>query len=287
MSVEIVGYFAASLIGLSLGLIGGGGSILTVPVLVYLFSVTDAEVATAYSLFIVGATAAVGAVNYARNGLIDLRTGIIFAIPAIPAVYLTRSYLIPALPAELAQLGNWTLTKDAGMLILFGLLMLGTAYSMIKGRKEPEESEYDPKRKINVAKVVAEGAVVGVLTGLVGAGGGFLIIPALVIIGKLPMKIAVGTSLFIIALKSLLGFLGDVQAGTPMNWGFLVTVTAIAVVGIFIGFALSKRVSGAKLKPAFGWFVLAMGLFMVAQQFVQPAEADAGESGNVSVVQGH
>ncbi|MFW5697927.1 MAG: sulfite exporter TauE/SafE family protein [Fimbriimonadaceae bacterium] len=283
--MEIVGYFAASLIGLSLGLIGGGGSILTVPVLVYLFAVSDAEVATAYSLFIVGATAAVGAVNYGRNKLIDLRTGVVFAIPAIPAVYLTRSYLIPAIPDEIAQIGEWTLTKDAGMLILFGLLMLGTAYSMIKGRKDTDENESDPQRKISVAKVAIEGAVVGVLTGLVGAGGGFLIIPALVLIGKLPMKVAVGTSLFIIALKSLLGFLGDVQAGTPLDWGFLLVITAIAVVGIFIGFALSKLVSGAKLKPAFGWFVLAMGVFMVGQQFLQPAQADEENPSQAEVSQ--
>ncbi|HQX44014.1 MAG: sulfite exporter TauE/SafE family protein [Saprospiraceae bacterium] len=263
--MEIIGYLSSIIIGVSLGLIGGGGSILTVPVLVYLFGI-EPVMATAYSLFIVGLTSAVGSVDYLKKGLVNIKTAIIFGIPSIIAVFATRAFIVPAIPAEIISLGGFVVTKSIFMLILFALLMIAASYSMIKKNK-PKSAEAEGPQKFNYPLILIEGAVVGVLTGLVGAGGGFLIIPALVILSKLPMKEAVGTSLAIIAAKSLIGFLGE-GTETHMDWKLLLTVSAFAIGGIFIGTALSKKIDGAKLKPAFGWFVLVMGLYIILKETV-------------------
>lgn len=261
--MEIVGYLAAILIGVALGLIGGGGSILTVPVLVYLLGV-DAVAATAFSLFIVGATSAVGSVNYFRKGLVNIKTAIIFGIPSIIAVFLTRAYIVPAIPDEVFSLGGFVVTKSILLMLLFAILMIAASYSMIK-KDKPKTEANKGEQKFNYPLILIEGAVVGVLTGLVGAGGGFLIIPALVVLSKLPMKEAVGTSLVIIALKSLIGFFGE-GGETVIDWQLMLTVTAFAVGGIFIGSYLSKKIDGAKLKPAFGWFVLVMGIYILIKE---------------------
>ncbi len=263
--MEIIGYIASILIGVALGLIGGGGSILTVPVLVYLFSV-DAVAATAYSLFIVGATSAVGSVSYFRNGLVNVKTAVIFGIPSIIAVFLTRAYIVPAIPKEVLTVGGFVITKSILLMLLFAVLMIAASYSMIKKDKKNAE-EVGAEQKFNYPVILLEGALVGVLTGLVGAGGGFLIIPALVILSKLPMKEAVGTSLVIIAAKSLIGFLGE-SGSTEMNWFLILSVSAFAIGGIFIGAQLSKKIDGAKLKPAFGWFVLVMGIYILLKETV-------------------
>ncbi len=259
------GYFSSILIGISLGLIGGGGSILTVPVLVYLFSV-DAVAATAYSLFIVGMTSAVGSVSYFRNGLVNVKTAVVFGIPSIISVFLTRAYLVPAIPKHVFTLGQFVMTKSLLMLLLFAVLMIAASYSMIKKGKTTEAETAAPQ-VFNYPLILLEGAIVGLLTGLVGAGGGFLIIPALVLLSKLPMKEAIGTSLVIIAAKSLIGFFGE-SSETVINWALIGTVTSLAIVGIFIGMALSKKIDGAKLKPAFGWFVLVMGVYIIVKETV-------------------
>ena len=214
--MEITGYIASIFIGISLGLIGGGGSILTVPVLVYLFGI-GAEMSTAYSLFIVGSTALVGGIRNATLGNVNYKTAVVFTIPAF--------------------------------------------------KRKEEQRDEDAVPVFNVPAIVIEGAVVGVLTGIVGAGGGFLIIPALVLFAKLPMKKAVGTSLLIIAAKSLIGFVGDVQRfGDQLDWTLLLSVTAIAVFGIFIGIYLNKFINGEKLKKGFGWFVLLMAVYIIGKQ---------------------
>jgi len=263
--MEIIGYIASILIGIALGLIGGGGSILTVPVLVYLMGV-DAVAATAYSLFIVGATSAVGSVQYFRKGLVNIKTAIVFGIPSILAVFLTRAFIVPAIPKEIVTIGDFVITKSILMMLLFAILMIAASYSMIKKSKK-NDIVTDEEQKFNYPVILIEGMVVGVLTGLVGAGGGFLIIPALVILSKLPMKEAVGTSLVIIAAKSLIGFFGE-GAETVINWQIILTVTAFAIVGIFIGTYLSKKIDGAKLKPAFGWFVLVMGIYIIIKETI-------------------
>ncbi len=262
--IEIFGYVGALLIGLVLGLIGGGGSILTVPILVYVLAV-DPVTATAYSLFVVGTSALLGAVRNAKKGIVDFRTGIVFAIPAFIAVFLTRKFLIPAIPEELFSIGDYMVTKNVAIMIFFALIMLVASISMIRGRKDRGDGEEEVS--YNYSLILIEGFVVGVLTGVVGAGGGFLIIPALVLFAKLPMKKAVATSLMIIAIKSLIGFLGDLK-NVDIDWTFLLSFTSLSVVGIFIGIYLNKFIDGKKLKKSFGWFVLIMGVYIVLKETI-------------------
>lgn len=262
--MEILGYIGAVLMGLSLGLIGGGGSILTVPILVYLFSV-DAVLATAYSLFIVGLTALIGSFSHMRMGNIHWRTALVFGVPSIAAVFATRAWLVPSLPDPLFHLGGTAVSKALGMLVFFALLMVAAAYSMIRKQKQTSEVG-ESEVHFNYPLILGEGVVVGTITGLVGAGGGFLIIPALVLLAKLPMKQAVGTSLIIIAAKSLIGFTGDLKGNEVIDWNFLLTFSAIAIGGIIVGSILSKRIPNEKLKPAFGWFVLVMGIYIIGRE---------------------
>ena len=274
--MEILGYIGAVVMGLSLGLIGGGGSILTVPILVYLFQV-DAVLATAYSLFIVGLTSLVGSFSHIKLGNVHWRTAIVFGIPSIISVFLTRSYLVPRIPDPIMTFGQdpsggatLVITKSVGLLLLFAVIMVMAAYSMIKPSKKSGdntlEKAEDVQPQFNYPLILAEGAIVGVVTGLVGAGGGFLIIPALVLLAKLPMKQAVGTSLMIIAAKSLIGFVGDMRGNEVIDWNFLAVFSSIAVVGILLGSWLSKRIPGEKLKPTFGWFVLVMGTYIIIKE---------------------
>ena len=264
--MEILGYLLAVLVGVSLGLIGSGGSILTVPILVYVMAV-EPVIATAYSLFIVGSTALVGGLQYAIQKKVDFKTALIFGIPSIAAVYTTRLWLVPAIPKELFSIGSLLITKPIAIMVLFAVVMILASVSMIRPGRQTSTDE-DLTMHYNYPMILLEGAVVGVLTGLVGAGGGFLIIPALVLLAKMPMKLAVGTSLFIIAAKSLIGFTGDLQGNGIIDWSLLGGFTIAAVVGIFIGNYLSRFVSGAKLKTAFGWFVLIMGIYIIIKETV-------------------
>lgn len=265
--MEVLGYLASVLMGLSLGLIGGGGSILTVPILVYLFSLQPV-VATGYSLFIVGLTALFGGINFMRQGQVDFKTGLIFAGPSFLGVYASRSWVIPALPDPVFQWAGFEMSKNMLMMVVFAVLMILASYSMIR---RPAST---PKEKKNIPAIqrylliALEGLLVGGVTGFVGAGGGFLIIPALVILVGLPMKRAVGTSLFIIAIKSLFGFAGDLQRNPHIDWQLLLTISAIAIGGIFAGTWLSRFVAEDKLKKAFGWFVLVMGSGILLQQLL-------------------
>ena len=262
--MEVLGYLASILMGLSLGLIGGGGSILTVPILVYLFK-TDPVLATAYSLFIVGATALVGGFFYLKKGEVDLKTGFIFAIPSFIGVYLTRAYVIPHLPDPVFSIGGVSLSKPLLIMLVFAVLMLVASVSMIRTKKE--KAKATPLSPLMKGLLISlEGLIVGGITGFVGAGGGFLIIPALVLLVGMPMKIAVGTSLFIIAAKSLIGFSGDLQRQPSIEWPLLFIIAGIAVAGLFLGMGFSKKVSEQTLKKGFGYFVLIMGSFILIDQ---------------------
>lgn len=263
--MELLGYALAVLVGISLGLIGSGGSILTVPILVYVMAV-EPVLATAYSLFVVGATALVGGIRNATEGKVDFRTAVVFGIPSIATVYLTRAYLIPLIPDALFSVGDFQLTKSVALMVLFAVVMMMASVSMIRPSKQGEDNESSATIRYNYPMILLEGSLVGILTGLVGAGGGFLIIPALVLLARMPMKLAVGTSLFIIAAKSLLGFLGDLQNREAIDWLLLSLFTAFSVVGIFIGSFLSKKIDGGKLKTAFGWFVLVMGVYILFKE---------------------
>ncbi|MGK0387994.1 MAG: putative membrane protein YfcA [Maribacter sp.] len=262
--MDTIGYIGALLIGITLGFLGGGGSILAVPIFVYLLGISPIT-ATAYSLFVVGSTSVVGTVRNYSKGMIDLRTGIVFAIPALIAVYLTRKSLIPFIPDDLFSVDDLMITKDIAIMVFFAIIMLLAAISMIRGRKEVKNEEEEIG--YNYPFIIAEGAVVGVLTGIVGAGGGFLIIPALVLFAKLPMKKAVGTSLMIISIKSLIGFIGDVQ-NIAIDWVFLLLFTAFSIVGILIGIYLSKFISNKMLKKVFGYFVLLMAAYILMKELV-------------------
>ena len=254
----------AVVIGLTLGLLGGGGSILTVPVLVYLLAI-DPVLSTGYSLFIVGLSSLFGAVSYFRKDQVDVKTAAVFGVPSIIAVYLTRKLLMPAIPVEMFSIDDFLLTKNMAIMVLFSILMIAASYSMI--RPNSYDAASYGKVNYNYLLILVEGALVGTLTGLVGAGGGFLIIPALVIFSGLSMKMAVGTSLMIIAVKSLIGFIGDVQ-NYDIDWTFLLSFAGLAIVGIFIGSRLSNIIPGQKLKPAFGWFVLVMGIYILGKELL-------------------
>lgn len=261
--MDIIGYFASVFIGIFLGLIGGGGSILTVPVLVYLFHI-DTILATTYSLFIVGATSVVGSSSYFKNGLVDKQTVIAFGLPSVIIIFLTRTFVIPAIPNTIFSYGNWIVAKSDLLLVLFALLMVSAAYSMIKKTKIQESKS---TIKISYPSLILQGILVGFVTGLIGAGGGFLIIPALVNFVKLPIKKAIGTSLVIISINSLSGFAFSIHH-TTINWTFLLSIVSFAVLGIFIGMAFSKRINSAQLKPLFGWFVLIMGAYILIKEII-------------------
>lgn len=249
--MDLLGNFGALCIGLILGLTGGGGSVLTVPILVYLFNLNP-TIATGYSLFIVGSTSIFGATQNYFKGLVDVKKGFLFAIPSFVGVYLTRRYIIPILPQEFDFL-NFVFTKETFLMLLFALVMLFAGISMLKKGSTEELNE----KKVNTYSLLIQTFLIGILIGLIGAGGGFLIIPSLVLFTHLSMKKAIGTSLFIIAMNSLIGFIGDIQNLT-INWSFLIRFTSLSIIGILIGGYLGKFFNNSQLKKGFGYFVILM-----------------------------
>lgn len=261
-TMMIIGLICAILMGMTLGIFGAGGSILTVPILVFLIGISASQ-ATAYSLFIVGITSLFGAYSYYKKDLIQFKIGLIFAGPAFLGVYCVRLWLMPALPEHITSIGNWELSKDALILIIFSLIMIMAAYAMIKPSKKGSSAQ---SKVLNYPLIGLEGLVIGAITGFVGAGGGFLIIPALILLAGLSMKQAVGTSLMIMAIKSILGFVGDIQSGMEIDWILLLEISTLSIIGAFIGERVSRKVDGNKLKPMFGYFVLLMGFAMLLRE---------------------
>lgn len=259
--MEVLGYFASILIGISLGLIGSGGSILTVPVLVYLFHINPL-LATTYSLCVVGASSIAGVISRVKQKLVDIKTIIVFGIPSVLGVFIARKFFLPNIP-ESIHLGNNIVSKSNFIMLSFASLMLISALSMILGKNKKEVEGILPVYGLALIMV---GLGEGMLTGIVGAGGGFLIIPALVLLGKLPMKKAIASSIFIISIKSIVGFVGDLSH-TIIDWKFLITIVLLATLGIIIGNYLNKKMDGAKLKKGFGWFVLGMACVIFIEQF--------------------
>ena len=257
--MEILGYVGALFIGLVLGLTGGGGSILTVPILVYLMGINPVT-ATAYSLFIVGTTSTFGAIQNYRKNLIDIKNGFIFAIPSFIAVYLTRKYIVPEIPKVIIE-SPILITKNTFLMLFFAVIMIFGALSVLK--KKSQDSNNEEKR--NLILIGIQTFTIGIIIGLVGAGGGFLIIPSLILFAKLPMRKAVGTSLFIIAMNSLVGFMGDVQ-NLEIDWLFLLIFSAISVVGIFVGMYLTKYTNESQLKKIFAYFVLLMAAIILLKE---------------------
>lgn len=248
----VLGVAMAALIGISLGLLGGGGSILTVPILLYVFKLPTRE-AIATSLLVVAATSAAALIPHARAGRVQWRTGALFGLTSMVGAYgagRVASHIPPT-----------------ALLLAFGAMMLVTAGAMMRGRKAPADAPEQSAgpAPLPVMKIVLEGLVVGAVTGLVGAGGGFLVVPALVLLGRLPMGVAVGTSLLVIAMKSTAGFAGYL-ASTPIQWPLALTVAAVAVLGSVGGARLAGVIPGDALRRGFGWFVVVMAVFILGQE---------------------
>src|SRR5690606_2895038 len=256
------GYVGALIVGLVLGLIGGGGSILTVLLLVYLLGFNPV-LATAYSLFVVGSSSVVGVIQKRLQKLVDFRTGLAFSFPSFLAVYATRRYFVPSLPETLFNIGHFTLTKHMAIMVFFAFIMLAASVSMIKKTNETTVL----KTKQAYYKTFFQGLVIGTITGIIGAGGGFLYVPALVLWARLPMKMAVGTSLVIIAINSLIGFTGDMQT-LDIDWFFLLSFSLFTILGIIIGGRLSKFISNRNLKTGFGYFTLVIAFYIIYKELV-------------------
>ena len=260
--IEFLEYFCALLIGIVLGLTGGGGSILTVPVLVYILNFNPI-IASSYSLFIVGMTSTFGTLINLKKGNVVLKTGLLFAIPSLISVYITRKYIVHSIPDILIQSSSFTITKDLFLMVLFAVVMFFAALSMLKTPKNLSLEVIESKP--NIYLIVFQIFCVGILIGLIGAGGGFLIIPALVHFARLPIKKAIGTSLLIISCNSLIGFSGDIQNINP-DWYFLFKFAGFTMTGIFIGIYLSRFFNDRNLKKIFGWFVLTMAIFILTKE---------------------
>ncbi|TND09870.1 MAG: hypothetical protein FD123_798 [Bacteroidetes bacterium] len=266
--MEWLAYPAAIIMGILLGLLGGGGSVLTLPILVYLLHIPTG-MATTYSMFVVGVSACAGAVNYIIKKEVSWRAVLVFGIPSVLSIYFARKIVFPALPSIIKILG-WPVSKDTLLMMIFAAFMLLASWSMIRKRKsgmpsEPGEAKVQDARYI---LLLLEGIAVGMIVGLIGAGGGFLIIPALVILMQLPMKKAVGTSLTLIFINSLLGFLSDLQNAVVIDWKMLLIFTGFAFAGIVGGTLLSRKIEGERLRPLFGWFILAMGLLIITEELI-------------------
>jgi len=262
------GFFLAVLVGISLGLVGSGGSILTVPILVYMLGI-DPVSATGYSLFVVGVTSLSGGIRSFFHQKIEFKAILFFGIPSLITVYLTRAFLMPQIPEVILKTDGFQLTKSVFLMLVFAVIMVLASVSMIRPCKDCEKRAGDSGTDFNYLMIILMGSLVGIVTGLVGAGGGFLIIPVLVFFAKLPMKSAVGTSLFIIAINSAVGFIGFAAGEhSVIDWSLLIKFSLLAVAGIFMGIFLSRKISGEKLKTGFGWFVLMMGCYIIAKEII-------------------
>ena len=261
---ELFGYAAAVLVGLVIGLAGGGGSILTVPIFVYVFGIPPL-LATSYSLFVVGTTSLVGSINHIWKKRVDLRVTLAFAVPSFTTVFLSRRYLVPALPDPLVRFGDVAVPKSDAILFLFAIVMLLVGRAMIRDKRPAQGIAADGRPRYGT--LALDGLAVGLLTGVIGAGGGFLIVPMLVLLAGLPMPRAVATSVLIVAVNSFIGFLGDRQHNM-LDWNFLLPFTGLSIVGIFLGMYLARYVPALVLRKGFGWFVLAVATYMIAKELL-------------------
>lgn len=260
--MEIAGYLALIGVGIMLGITGGGGSILSVPILVYLFSL-DVVMASAYSLFIVGITSMVGTVLKQKERVVDIRSGLVFAVPSILAAFSTRKWVLASIPDLIFRFESFVLTKRALLLgILALVIIVVSARTILNGKTQANIGA-----PINNYGLIPMGLVTGVLAGLLGVGGGFLILPALVVFARIPFASAVGTTLFIIALNSLLGFVGDLL-NYAINWTFLLSITVLSIVGVYVGILSNKVVPAHSLQKSLGWITLGLGIWILVNELV-------------------
>lgn len=262
--MEIIGLVLASIIGITLGMMGSGGSILTVPVLVYLFHV-DPSLATTYSLFAIGISAFIGSIRNYVHKKVDIQKVLSFGIPSVIVVFITRQFILPLIPDEFV-IGSLVIHQNVLLMILFAVIMVLSAFHMIKGQSRVETTK-DPKPS-SLYTTILQGALVGFVTGVVGAGGGFLIIPALINFYKMPMKLAVSTSLAIIFINSLFGIIGDSEKFVEFDWNLIGSYTGLLIIGMFLGFYLSKYFSSEQLKKGLGYLILVMGCFILVKELL-------------------
>ena len=262
--MEIAGYSAAVLIGIVLGMMGGGGSILTVPVLVYLFHVSPIT-ATTYSLFIVGVTSLAGGTRAYIKKMVDFKAVSEFGIPSIFSIFVTRHYILPAIPEKIFSIGNMDITRDILLMIVFAVLMLIASAFMLFDSEDASGKYLKQNRHGKILPLALWGLLIGFITGMLGAGGGFLIIPALILFVKLSMKAAIGTSLVIIAINSIFGFLFSLKE-TPLDWKILILFTLLAIIGIYIGSLFAEKISGQQLKRWFGWLVAITAIYIIVKE---------------------
>lgn len=253
----LLGYASALLMGLLLGLLGGGGSIFGVPILVYFFGLSPA-VATGYALCVVGLTAFSGAFLYMRKGALDLRVLLRFAGPALPMVWFVRGYVVPSMPDVF-----WGVRKDTFLLVFFACVMMLSAYMMLRKKHITEKSEVV---EASWLRMFLASVSVGALTGFAGAGGGFLITPALLAFFNLPMHRAVATSLGVIACNAGIGFVADLYAGLAVDLRFLAGFLTVTLLGMALGVRINPHVSVARLKALFGWIAFSVGFFMLVRE---------------------
>ncbi|MHC5309074.1 sulfite exporter TauE/SafE family protein [Myroides sp. LJL116] len=258
-TTSILAYFCALLIGVSLGLIGSGGSILTLPVLVYLLKI-EPFIATSYSLFIVGSTTTIGAIKNIYQNNVNYKAVVWFGIPSVLSVYLTRVVLLPLIPTEFDILGIMV-QKNTLVMFAFAVVMLFAALKMISSKPVDQSKASNG----SYLKLIFQGALIGMIAASVGAGGGFLIIPILVFSLKLPMKMAIGTSLSIITIQSLVGFVSDLQIAM-MQWDILLSFSLLSILGILLGMYLTRFLKDSQLKTGFGYFVLTMSFFILINE---------------------
>lgn len=259
---QIIGNGLAVLVGITMGLIGSGGSILSVPIFAYIMGI-EPVLATAYSLFAVGSTALFGGIQKANQKLVDFKKVLLFGVPTVISVFITRKYIVPSIPEIVFDNDLFTLHKSVLIMLVFAVVMILAAIRMIK---PIDEKTIIQDGKLNYISIFIQGLTIGLVAGFVGAGGGFLIIPALLILAKTPMKTAVGTSLFIVAIQSLIGFLGDLSSNVQIDWKLLLTFTFCSIIGVILGNIMSKKVTATKLKSGFGYFVLAMGCYIIIKE---------------------
>jgi uncharacterized membrane protein YfcA len=261
--IHLAGYCLCLFIGFSLGLIGGGGSILTIPVLVFFFGI-EPVLATTYSLFIVGVTAISGSIDHYRMRNIDYKTVLLFGIPSVIVLFIMRRWLLGLIPSTILRTDTWVLSKSLFIMIIFSITMLVAGWSMVKKTSHTHLPE-----NLSHSRLIMQGCITGAITGFIGIGGGFIIVPSLVLFAGLPMKRAIGTSLVIITINCIVGVLGNLEVAESLNFIFLSVLAALAIVGITIGTWSMRFIPDKQLKPVFGWIILVLSAVIFARIFLE------------------
>ena len=266
MTEDLIAFTLSLIVGITLGLVGAGGSILTVPILVFIVGI-EPKYATTYSLFVVGITSLVGTVHNLILKKLHLFSAFVFFVPSLVVMLLFKHYVMPEIPDDIVEFQDFILTKDVAIMIVFAFVMMAASFNMIRGNPVAAQEQDIKNISFNYKAIALQGVIVGGLTAILGVGGGFLIVPALVTFARLPIKLTIGTSLLIITINSLSGFLFDVlETNYSLDWTFLLIFTGIASIGIFIGMYLNKYIKPVQLKKGFGYFVLCMSVYILLHQ---------------------